>query len=157
MHNYKQFMDLETFDNASKKAMGTHRQSPEGVQVMRALALKNSGVGKMDKAIHYITRASELAAQYISSKEDQEILHILTDKIEILLKKFANGTEEDFKEPIALAKQAMELAIKKYGEASFIANQTVLRYAIILTKVPSMEEESYKVFERAESMFDVIF
>ena len=51
----------------------------------------------------------------------------------------------------------MELAIKKYGEASFIANQTVLRYAIILTKVPSMEEESYKVFERAESMFDVIF
>ena len=51
----------------------------------------------------------------------------------------------------------MDLAIKKYGEASFIANQTVLRYAIVLTKVPSMEAESFKLFQRAESMFDVIF
>ena len=80
----------------------------------------------------------------------------MTTKIDILLKKLRHGTEEELREPIAIAKKAVDLSVKLFGENTFISNQTVLTYAIVLTKIPSMEEESKRMFAKAESMFEVI-
>ena len=84
------------------------------------------------------------------------MLLILTTQVELLFKKLRSGTEEEFREPIALANQALELAIKLFGENTFLTNQTLLTYAIVLTKVPSMEEESNRIFAKAESKFEII-
>lgn len=54
-------MDLSGFDVCSGKAMGTHRQKPEVVQILRALAMKHSDAGNIDKAMNYIERAGQLA------------------------------------------------------------------------------------------------
>jgi len=50
----------------------------------------------------------------------------------------------------------MELSKKIYGEVTFVTNQTVLTYAMTLTKVKSMQAQSVPLFEHAERMFDVI-
>ena len=93
----------------------------------------------------------------MQSKDDVQMLFILTTHVELLFKKLRNGTEEeDFRELISLAKQAIELAIKLFGENTFLTNQTLLTYAIVLTKVPSMEEESNRIFAKAESKFEII-
>ena len=58
-------MDLGGFDVCSGKAMGTHRQKPEVVQILRALAMKHSDSGNIDKAMSYIERAGDLAKQHL--------------------------------------------------------------------------------------------
>ena len=54
MTKFKQFMDLQNFDDLSRKAMRTHMKKPEVVEIMRALAVKHADSGKMDKALNYL-------------------------------------------------------------------------------------------------------
>lgn len=63
-------------------------------------------------------------------------------KVEILLKKLKLGNEEDFKEPIEIASAAKDLAMKIFGERTLLTNQTMLTYAMTLTKIETMQEES---------------
>ena len=42
--------------------MGTHREKPEVVQIMRAIATKYSDLGKHEQAITYINRCESLAS-----------------------------------------------------------------------------------------------
>ena len=55
--------------------------------------------------------------------------------MEIYLKKLRMGTQEEFEQVVTIAKEAMEMAKRIYGEATQITNQTVLIYAMTLTKV----------------------
>ena len=71
-------------------------------------------------------------------------------KVDILLKKHTFGTEEDFAEPIATAKDAYDLSKRLYGEKAFQSNQALLLYAMTLTKIPAREAESSKLFAKAE-------
>ena len=52
-----------------------------------------------------------------------------------MLKKLRNGTENDFQEPIETANAAKELAKSIFGNKTFMTNQTMLTYAMTLTKV----------------------
>ena len=61
MTKFKQFMNLQNFDDLSRKAMRTHMKKPEVVEIMRALAVKHADSGKMDKALNYLERAFTLA------------------------------------------------------------------------------------------------
>ena len=51
----------------------------------------------------------------------------------------------------------MDLSIKMFGEQCFISNTAVLNYALVLAKLPEMEEESNRMFAKAESTFGAIF
>ena len=51
------------------------------------------------------------------------------------LKKLRMGTQEEFEQVITIAKEAMEMAKRIYGETTQITNQAVLIYAMTLTKV----------------------
>ena len=149
-------MDVESFDKLSAMAMGTHRRKPEVVQIMRALAVKHSDYGDIEKALSYVARAEKLADELLQTKEHAQVLLVWLTKVEILLKKLRLGTEEEFKEPIEIARAAKDLARKIYGEKTFITNQTMLTYAMTLTKVKGMEEESRLWFDKAEQLFEVI-
>ena len=61
MQKFKNFMDVKSFAQLSATAMGTHRQKPEVVQIMRALAIKYSDLGDHKKAMDYISRVETLA------------------------------------------------------------------------------------------------
>jgi hypothetical protein len=122
MQKFKQFMDVESFDKLSAMAMGTHRRQPEVVQIMRALAVKHSDYGDFDKALGYITRAEKLADELIQTKEHAQVLLVWLAKVEILLKKFRVGSEEELNSIFEIAKAAKDLALKIYGEKTFISN-----------------------------------
>ena len=97
-----------------------------------------------------------MADEKLPSKDHVWALLTLSTKVEIMLKKLRSGTDEEFKEVIAIAKSAMEMSKRIYGEHTFCTNATVLTYAMTLTKVKSMEAESVQWFEQAESVFEVI-
>ena len=64
-----------------------------------------------------------------------QTLLVKQTKVEMYLKKLRMGTQEEFEQVITIAKEAMEMAKRIYGETSQITNQTVLIYAMTLTKV----------------------
>ena len=64
-----------------------------------------------------------------------QTLLVKQTKVEIYLKKLRMGTQEEFEQVVTIAKEAMEMAKRIYGEATQITNQTVLIYAMTLTKV----------------------
>ena len=66
------------------------------------------------------------------------------------------GTEEEYMEPIKIAKAAKDFARTIFGNKTFMANQTMLTYAMTLTKVKAMEDESLEWFNKAEELFDEI-
>ena len=70
-----------------------------------------------------------------------------------MLKKLRVGTEQEFLSVIEIAKDAMELSKRIYGDETFITNSTVLTYAMALTKVESRLPESVEPFAKAEAMF----
>lgn len=156
MYKYKQFMDIESFDRLSSLAMSTHMKKPEVIRIMQALAMKYSDLGDNDKALHYIGRAEDLATKLLPSQDHILVLQMWLAKVEILLKKLKLGGEEEFKEPIIIASAAKDLAMKIFGEKTMLTNQTMLTYAMTLTKVESMQEESEKWFTRAENQFEVL-
>ena len=106
---------------------------------MRALAVKHSDYSNFDKALDYIDRAEKLADELIQTKEHAQVLLVWLTKVEILLKKYRVGSEEEFKSVVEIAKAAKDLALKIYGEKTFISNQTILTYAMTLTKVKGKE------------------
>jgi hypothetical protein len=134
-------MDMETFDTQTKLAMSTHRTKVEVLAVLRALAQKYSELGDHDKGLSYTTRAEGLSAGLLQSQEHEQILLLTLTKVEILLKKYRFGTPEELQEPIKIAKQAFALAKKIYGEKALVTNQTMLNYAMALTKNPDTREE----------------
>ena len=64
-----------------------------------------------------------------------QTLLVKQTKVEMYLKKLRMGSQEEFEQVIAIAKEAMEMAKRIYGDATQITNQTVLMYAMTLTKV----------------------
>ena len=106
MEKFKQFMDIENFENLTKSAMRTHMSKPEVVQIMRARALKHSDMADHDQAMRYIVRAEDLAARLLPNPEHMQALLVKSTKVEILLKKLSTGREgrlpndDDFNEPI---------------------------------------------------------
>ena len=66
------------------------------------------------------------------------------------------GTEEEYLETIKTAKVAKDLASAIFGNKTFMTNQTMLTYAMTLTKVKSKESESLEWFNKAEELFDEI-
>ena len=116
MSKYKQFMDKANFDDLTKKAMQTHMRKPEVVQILRAVATKHSDLSEHTEAIRRIERAETLAGQLLPTKDHAQTLLVLTAKVEILLKKLRLGTEEEYEQVIAIAKSAMDMAKRIYGD-----------------------------------------
>ena len=73
-----------------------------------------------------------------------------------MLKKYRFGSKEELQEPIQIAKQAYALAKKIYGEKALVTNQTMLNYAMALTKNPDTREEGLQVLAQAEKLFSTI-
>ncbi len=69
MEKFKQFMDVKAFEQLQKNTMGSHREKPEVVQVMRALAIKYSDLGKHEQAMTYINRTESLSVQKLPSEQ----------------------------------------------------------------------------------------
>ena len=61
MHKFKQFMDIETFDQQTRTAMGTHMKKIEVLSVLRALASKYAERNDFQKGLSYIERAEKLS------------------------------------------------------------------------------------------------
>ena len=76
--------------------------------------------------------------------------------MEIQTKKLRMGSEREYMESIKTAKAAKDLAGTIFGNKTFMANQTMLTYAMTLTKVKEKEEESLVWFNKAEELFDEI-
>lgn len=76
-----------------------------------------------------------------------------------MLKKLRYGNEEEeavFAEVIETANAAKELAKTIFGNKTFMTNQTMLTYAMTLTKAKSRGDESREWFQKAEVLFDEI-
>ena len=57
---------------------------------------------------------------------------------------------------VKLAKSSVDLAMKLFGEKTFITNQTMLTYALALSKCPDMLEASVNQFEKAKKLVKVV-
>ena len=55
--------------------------------------------------------------------------------------------------PIELAFNAMNLSRKIYGDKTLITNQTMLTYAMALTKREDSKAKAEKWFEKTENLF----
>lgn len=91
-------------------------RKPEVVQILRAVATKHSDLSEHTEAIRRIERAETLAGQLLPTKDHAQTLLVLTAKVEILLKKLRLGTEEEYEQVIAIAKSAMDMAKRIYGD-----------------------------------------
>ena len=118
--------------------------------------MKYSDLGDNEKAIRYVSRAEELAGKLLPSQEHIYVVQIWLQKVEILLKKLKLAEEEEFLEVIEIARATKDLAIKIFGDKTLLSNDTMLTYAMTLTKVQDRLEESKKWFDRAEAQFEVI-
>ena len=116
MSKYKQFMDKANFDDLTKKATSSHMRKPEIVQILRAVATKHSDMSEHTEAIRRIERAETLADQLLPTKDHVQSLLVKMTKVEIFLKKLRVGSEAEFEQVIAIAKEAMEMAKRIYGD-----------------------------------------
>ncbi len=89
---------------------------------MRALAIKYSDLGDHTKALEYVARMETLQDTVLPEGDNNRKLEIMLAKVDILLKKFTLGNEEDFVEPVEIAKKAYEMSKRLYGEKSFPSN-----------------------------------
>ena len=157
MQKFKQFLTLREFVALTDEALQSHMDKPEVIQIMRALSTKWSDLGDQKKALSQIGRAEQLAKELLGeSEEHEQYIYLWLTKVEIILKSLRAVQEEESKEAIAVAKKAMDVAKKIFGEKTFITNQAMLTYAMTLTKDQSKLVESTKLFEKAERLFTVI-
>ena len=138
IHKFKFFMDKKTFEENTSSAMRTHMKKPEMVSVMRALAVKYSELGEHDQALNYVERVKNKIGQFYENTENLEMLLISQNEIEILKKKNVTNDLEVNRKIVNLAKSQVDLAVKLFGEKTFITNQTMLTYALALSKCPDM-------------------
>ena len=115
-------MDLETFTRLADEALAQHLRQPEMIWIYRALSTKHSDLGDFKKALEYITRAEKIADELFQTREHEQFVYIWLTKVEILLKKLTTGTEDEYIEPILIAKEATDLAKRIFGEKTFITN-----------------------------------
>ena len=138
MHKFKQFMDEELFTDLTKAASRTHLRKPEMISIMRAKALKYSELGEYEKALSCVENVKNKCANFYENPMNPELLLNMQNEIEILKKKNVVEDAEVNKKIIEIAKQSMEMAVKIYGEKTFITNLTILTYALALSKCEEM-------------------
>ena len=154
MQKFKNFLDNDSFDQLSKELLATPlHKKPEHIQILLSLARRQSDFGNHDHALQYVKRCEKIADELLNSEENEQYLYIWLAKVEILLKKPIQSLTDD---PAKIALKAKDLAMKIYGEKTFITNQAMLTYAMTLTRKEETVQESLKQFTKAEKLFTVI-
>jgi hypothetical protein len=102
--------------------------------VLKFVATERSEHGDLKEAESRVNRGEALVMDLLKSDLNTECLVNRLEKVEVLLKlhKFAN--QDKFIEIGMVAKSAMDLARKLFGEKSVIYFKAMLKYATTLTK-----------------------
>ena len=113
--------------------------------VLKAVAMERSERGDLQEALNRVTRAEILNI----FKKDQENLECLVnrlEKVDLLLKIHKFADEAKLKEIAVVAKSAMDLARKLFGEKTLIYFKSMLKYATTLSKCQESRAEGIKLF-----------
>ena len=115
--------------------------------VLKFVAAERSERGDLQEAERRVNRAETLIIEKIlKSDQNPECLASRLEKVEVLLKINKFGEPEKLKEITMVAKSALDLSKKLYGEKTLIYFKTMLKYATTLSKCKETRDEGIKIF-----------
>ena len=140
-------MTVDDFKALTQQVSMTHMKKREMAYVLKFVAAERSERGDLQEAERRVNRAETMIIENIlKSDQNPECLASRLEKVEVLLKINKFGESEKLKEITMVAKSALDLTKKLYGEKTLIYFKTMLKYATTLSKCKDTRDEGIKIF-----------
>jgi hypothetical protein len=152
MQEFRQFMTVNEFKELTMQVSRTHMKKREMALVLKYVAAERSERGDLKEAENRVNRAETLIMDLVKSDVNLECLLARLEKVDVLLKLHKFGSQAKLKEIATVAKSAMDLAKKLFGEKTLIYFKTMLKYATTLSKCDETRQEGITTFMSALAM-----
>jgi len=152
MQEFRQFMTVNEFKELTMQVSRTHMKKREMALVLKYVAAERSERGDLKEAENRVNRAETLIMDLVKSDVNLECLLARLEKVDVLLKLHKFGSQAKLKEIATVAKSAMDLAKKLFGEKTLIYFKTMLKYATTLSKCDETRQEGITTFMAALAM-----
>lgn len=139
-------MTVDEFKELTMQVSRTHMKKREMALVLKYVAAERSERGDLKEAENRVNRAETLINDLVKSDLNLECLLARLEKVDLLLKMHKFAGQDKLREIAAVAKSAMELAKKLFGEKTLIYFKTMLKYATTLSKCEQTRQEGVTLF-----------